>query len=86
MNENPQVQERTNLKTIYQSLSESESLLEDIEDKLNFTVNGTTPENSCDKQLASNGQITLDMISVKMYSIARRVSSISKHTNIIVGS
>ena len=77
--------EKTSLKTVSQSLSETYVLLNEIDEKLDFAVNGNTPKDKSEKAVEYPTG-TLDHISTKMFDIARKVSDISKLTNKITGA
>lgn len=77
--------EKTSLKVVSQSLNETNSLMAETLEKLEFAVHGNTPKESpVATQEYQNG--TLDHISMKMYEIARKASDISKLTSKIVGN
>lgn len=78
-------QEKTSLKIVSQSLVETNQLMNEILEKLDFAVNGSTPKTESAKCTEYQSG-TLDHISVKMFEIARKASDISKLTNKIVGN
>ena len=78
--------ETTSLKTINDSLNETESLLIDIERKLDYIVHGEAPKCEPDSKAISYSHGSLDSVSARMFSIARLTSTIAKLTNTITGN
>jgi hypothetical protein len=82
----PQTKEKTSLTMVFQSLSETGELLEQIREQLDYTVNGAAVMKEKPISQSNAGAITIEMIGNKMFQLARQASEISKLTHNLVGN
>ena len=86
MEQIPQTKEKTSLSMVFQSLTETGELLEQIKEQLDYTVNGTANSKNDTIKQANTGPITIEMIGNKMFQLARQASEISKLTHNLIGN